>query len=507
MSSESSYSESSSNEEPLPRPQRRRPRAAPAARAPVARARDASPSSSSSDDESLPRPRRRPRGAPRGRGGRRGRGGVSPATMDIYGPPLQRRRVEGPPPPALRPSEVQRALVALRSALVCDVASRASARSDVYEMRSMAVPLPEAQIEDCVEACVEAWGRADEPLEAVDAARMIQTIDEADLGALAARDLALQDVGPRDPDASTDAMAAKLPFDARSVPFHIDLVSALALKGNQLELLQGEQRPRLQRPKTMRQQIKRSTPNDPRTAAGNYADVSEDFDAVVEGASKRRAGADEALMLRFRLHGWSNARKAAKSHDLPLMGDVEVLSTSTLAALQSLVPCDCVDHAAKLAVQTQDLVENDEDGAAPRSPSTPKTAIADDGAFTVDGAVIGNASTPLDEVKLRLGGIVSLTHIYGTCDHSLVLVSARLVARDRFSKFPRYRAVGKRAKARQCDVCGTYSAKFASLDDTMASENPAVFCEGCLHMLHYTDQGHFEPQNDADNRHLRLFPL
>nr|XP_047139374.1 snRNA-activating protein complex subunit 3 isoform X2 [Hydra vulgaris] len=118
----------------------------------------------------------------------------------------------------------------------------------------------------------------------------------------------------------------------------------------------------------------------------------------------------------------------------------------------------------------------------------------DEERYTVNGlglftsAIMEN--TTFSDLKIRLGYPYLYCH-QGNCEHLIVFNDMRMVSKDdpqalQSYPFKVYQAPYKR---RKCSVCNIHYAKWRTLNDPLAFDNPSLFCERCFKYLHYTQDG------------------
>ena len=79
----------------------------------------------------------------------------------------------------------------------------------------------------------------------------------------------------------------------------------------------------------------------------------------------------------------------------------------------------------------------------------------------------------------------------GNCEHILMFKEIRLLHSQDTQNLNEYplQIYQNRTRKRKCHVCELFPAKYATIGDKLASENPCFFCERCYERLHYDNKG------------------
>lgn len=98
--------------------------------------------------------------------------------------------------------------------------------------------------------------------------------------------------------------------------------------------------------------------------------------------------------------------------------------------------------------------------------------------------------TTFEDLSLRIG----MPYLYchrGNCEHIMVFTDVRLMHNlDNHNKraYP-LQTFQNKIRKKKCRVCDIYPARWVTIDDKLAPENPCFFCEQCYKPLHYKQDG------------------
>lgn len=95
-----------------------------------------------------------------------------------------------------------------------------------------------------------------------------------------------------------------------------------------------------------------------------------------------------------------------------------------------------------------------------------------------------------EDLKIKLGYPYLYCH-QGNCEHVMIFTDLRLLDVDDEPNENEYplQVFKHRGKRLRCRVCDVYTARWVTVNDTLACEDPCFFCATCFKGLHYTPNG------------------
>jgi len=95
-----------------------------------------------------------------------------------------------------------------------------------------------------------------------------------------------------------------------------------------------------------------------------------------------------------------------------------------------------------------------------------------------------------EDLKIKLGYPYLYCH-QGNCEHLMIFTDLRLLDVDDEPNANEYplQVFKHRGKRLRCRVCDVYTARWVTVNDELACEDPCFFCATCFKGLHYTPTG------------------
>ncbi|XP_068695251.1 snRNA-activating protein complex subunit 3-like [Montipora foliosa] len=95
-----------------------------------------------------------------------------------------------------------------------------------------------------------------------------------------------------------------------------------------------------------------------------------------------------------------------------------------------------------------------------------------------------------EDLKIKLGYPYLYCH-QGNCEHLMIFTDLRLLHADDELNATEYplQVFKHRGKRLRCRVCDVYTARWVTVNDSLACEDPCFFCATCFKGLHYTPNG------------------
>lgn len=95
-----------------------------------------------------------------------------------------------------------------------------------------------------------------------------------------------------------------------------------------------------------------------------------------------------------------------------------------------------------------------------------------------------------EDLKVKLGYPYLYCH-QGNCEHVIMFTDLRLMNVDDNPNLNEYpvQVFKHRGKRIRCRVCDVYTAKWVTVNDVLAYEEPCFFCATCFKGLHYSHSG------------------
>ncbi|XP_069482152.1 snRNA-activating protein complex subunit 3 [Ambystoma mexicanum] len=95
-----------------------------------------------------------------------------------------------------------------------------------------------------------------------------------------------------------------------------------------------------------------------------------------------------------------------------------------------------------------------------------------------------------NDLNIKVGFPYFYCH-QGDCEHLVLITDIRLVHKDDCLDRTLYPLITKKPwiLTRKCFVCKMYIARWVTNEDSLAPEDPCLFCDVCFRMLHYDEEG------------------
>lgn len=98
--------------------------------------------------------------------------------------------------------------------------------------------------------------------------------------------------------------------------------------------------------------------------------------------------------------------------------------------------------------------------------------------------------TTFADLNIRLGYPYLFCH-QGNCEHLVVFTDMRMKHENdpKLSSSYPFKVHDVLRRRKKCSICHIHLVKWTTLNDELAFEDPALFCEKCFRYLHYTKDG------------------
>ncbi|XP_078532037.1 snRNA-activating protein complex subunit 3 [Lissotriton helveticus] len=95
-----------------------------------------------------------------------------------------------------------------------------------------------------------------------------------------------------------------------------------------------------------------------------------------------------------------------------------------------------------------------------------------------------------NDLNIKVGFPYLYCH-QGDCEHLVLITDIRLIHKDDCLDRTMYPLVTKKPwiLTRKCFVCKMYIARWVTNEDSLAPQDPCLFCDVCFRMLHYDEEG------------------